>query len=147
MLVSARFGGEKEKFARDIHKELRALGVNAFMVDAGAGGDFATQTMDGLDQMYAMLAVCYDTYGAKTASAYSTYEELSNAKANHIPIIPLKLYPGGPWSPAPQDDRDGKGRAQNKFVFKPSLVYLDGVGKSAAVCAHEVKTALAVLEA
>ena len=69
LLVSARFdGGEKESFARAIYKELRALGVNAFMVEEGAGGDFATQTVHGLDQMYAMLAVCYNSYGAKTAS-------------------------------------------------------------------------------
>ena len=122
------------------------MGVNAFMVEAGAGDDFATQTMDGLDQMYAMLAVCYDTYGAKTASKYSTYHEVRHANDHGIPIIPLKLY-SGDWPPAPQDsDGGGAGRVQNKFVFTPSVVYSDGVGKSAAVCAQQVKVALAGLE-
>ena len=148
LLVSARFdGGEKEKFAREIHKELCALRVNAFMVEAGAGDNFATQTVDGLDQMYAMLAVSYDTYGAKTTSKYSTYEELAHAYDHGIPIIPLKLY-SGDWPPAPEDSDGGRaGRAQNKFVFEPGLVYVHGVGKSALKCAQEVKEALAHLEA
>ena len=56
------------------------------------------------------------------------------ANENRIPIIPLKLYPDE-WPPAPQDSDGGWAcRAQNKFVFKQGLVYLDGVGKSAAVC-------------
>ena len=131
LLVSARFdGGEKEKFAREIHKELCALRVNAFMVEALAGDNFATQTVDGLDQMYAMLAVCNDTYGAKTTSKYSTYEELTHAYDHGIPIIPLKLY-SGDWPPKPVDsDGKGVGAAQNKLIFKQGVVYASGQGKS-----------------
>ena len=77
---------------------------------------------------------------------YSTYEELSHAYDHRIPIIPLKLY-SGDWPPAPHDSDGGwAGRAKNKFIFKQGLVFLDGVGKSAAVCAQQVKDALARLE-
>ena len=140
--MSARFdGGEKESFARAIHKELRALGVNAFMVEAHPGGEYGDQTMYGLDQMYAMLAVCYDTYGAKTSSPYSAYEELKYANEQGIRIVPLKLC--SDWPPAPRDANGKKaGAAQNRFVFKPSLVYLEAQGLSAAQCALAVKEAL-----
>ena len=131
------------------------MGVNAFMVEEGAGGNFAPATIYGLTNMYAMLAVCYDTYGAKTASKYSTYYELCRAYDMDIPIIPLKLYSGA-WPPAPQDfDGGWDGRDQNKFIFKQWLIYLLGVGKSASaslrrgqvcVCAQQVKDALAGLE-
>ena len=68
------------------------------------------------------------------------------ANENRIPIIPLKLY-SGDWPPAPQDSDGGwDGRDQNKFIFKQGLIYSDGVGKSAAVCAQQVKVALAGLE-
>ena len=45
------------------------MGVNAFMVEAHPGGEYGDQTMYGLDQMYAMLAVCYDTYGGQDEHA------------------------------------------------------------------------------
>ena len=142
MLVSARFdGGEKERFARAIHKELSALGVNSFMVEAQRHGEFGGQTMYGLTNMCAMLAVCYDTYGAKTESPYSAYGEVMYANEHGIRIIPLKLC--NMWPPAPRDS-DGKehGAQQNKFVFKPSLLYLEGQGMSAAQAAQVVKETL-----
>ena len=39
------------------------------MVEAHPGGEYGDQTMYGLDQMYAMLAVCYDTYGGQDEHA------------------------------------------------------------------------------
>jgi hypothetical protein len=142
LLVSARFdGGEKERFARVLHKELNALGVNCCMVEASRVGEYGVQTMHGLTNMCAMLAVCYDTYGAKTESPYSSYAEVTFANENHVRIIPLKLC--NEWPPAPIDS-DGKraGAQQNKFVFKPSLLYLEGQDKSAAECAQAVKETL-----
>ena len=132
MLVSARFdGGEKEKFARAVYKELNTLGVNCFMVEANRVGEYGVQTMHALTNMCAMLAVCYDTYGAKTESPYSSYAEVTYANENHVRIIPLKLCKE--WPPAPIDsDGTRAGAQQNKFVFKPSLLYLEGQGKSAA---------------
>jgi hypothetical protein len=142
LLVSARFdGGEKESFARALHKELNTLGVNCFMVEASRVGEYGVQTMHALTNMCAMLAVCYDTYGAKTESPYSSYAEVTFANENHVRIIPLKLC--NEWPPAPIDS-DGKraGAQQNKFVFKPSLLYLEGQDKSAAECAQAVKETL-----
>ena len=142
MLVSARFdGGEKEKFARAVYKELNTLGVNCFMVEANRVGEYGVQTMHALTNMCAMLAVCYDTYGAKTESPYSSYAEVTYANENHVRIIPLKLCKE--WPPAPIDsDGTRAGAQQNKFVFKPSLLYLEGQGKSAAECAQAVKETL-----
>ena len=111
------------------------------MVEASRVGEYGVQTMHGLTNMCAMLAVCYDTYGAKTESPYSSYAEVTFANENHVRIIPLKLC--NEWPPAPIDS-DGKraGAQQNKFVFKPSLLYLEGQDKSAAECAQAVKETL-----
>ena len=111
------------------------------MIECGPGGSYGNQTMNGLANMYAMLAVCYDTYGAKTESPYSSYAEVCYANEHGVRIIPLKLC--SKWPPAPRDS-DGKkhGATQNKFVFKPSLLYLEGQGMSAAQAAQVVKEAL-----
>ena len=94
------------------------------MIECGPGGSYGNETMNGLANMYAMLAVCYDTYGAKTESPYSSYAEVCYANEHGVRIIPLKLC--SKWPPAPRDS-DGKkhGATQNKFVFKPSLLFLE----------------------
>eukprot|EP00964_Phaeocystis_antarctica_P108036 scaffold72686_cov57-Phaeocystis_antarctica.AAC.1 len=99
------------------------------MIECGPGGSYGNQTMNGLANMYAMLAVCYDTYGAKTESPYSSYAEVCYANEHGVRIIPLKLC--SKWPPAPRDS-DGKkhGATQNKF------------NKSAAQCARAVSVLL-----
>ena len=79
--------------------------MNSFMVEAQRVGEYGGQTMYGLTSMSAMLAVCYDTYGAKTKSPYSAYGEVMDANEHGIRIIPLKLC--NMWPPAPRDS-DGK---------------------------------------
>jgi hypothetical protein len=45
---------------------------------------------------------CAD-YGEQTRSKYCTYYEVKYAYEKDIPIIPLKLYKGGQWPPAPEE--------------------------------------------
>ena len=64
---------------------------------------------------------------------FSTYYEVKAAVDQHKTIIPLRL--SEKWPPEPPNDKDGKGKIQNSFVFPQSLAYIDGRGKSAAECA------------
>ena len=72
--MSARFLKDTtEKRAREICRELRALGVDVFMVEAGPGGTFGDATNFGLYYMVAMIAICSDNYGQNTESVYSSH--------------------------------------------------------------------------
>ena len=134
LLVSARFGGgQEEKFARAVAAALKAAGVDVYMVSATGGDDFGKQTMRGIARMSAMLAVCFDDYGAMTDSNYSSYYEVKAAYDQGKAIIPLRL--SEKWPPVPPNDKDGDGADQNNFVFQQGLAYIDGRGKSAADCA------------
>ena len=141
--VSARFdGGEKERMAREIEKHLKALNVNTFMVESGAGEDFGTQTAHGLANMDAMIAICYDNYGEKTRTKYCSYYEVKSCYERDIPIIPVRL--SEKWPPEPPGPREGAELL--KLIFGPSRVYIAGAGKSPAEIAAEVATALAKLK-
>eukprot|EP00438_Fugacium_kawagutii_P000293 Skav205254 [mRNA] locus=scaffold1841:20192:20734:- [translate_table: standard] len=115
--------------------------IMTFMVKAAPGKDFAELTQLGLDGMAAMVAFCSSNYGERTGSGYETFEELKYAHQKQIPIIPVKLcfdYPPQPqkvarcpicpwcthWFPP---ERDDAGCAQNNFVLRQSLVYIDGL--------------------
>ena len=137
LLVSARFdGGKKEKFARALAAALKAEGVNVYMVDATGGDDFGEMTMFGTAEMSAMVAVCFDDYGAKTKSPYCSYAEVKAATDRKKTIIPLRLSDKWPPVPPADEDEGGKGKNQNEFVFHSGLAYIDGKGKSAADCSR-----------
>jgi len=141
ILISARFdGGEKEQVARSLHKQLTKIGVKSFMVETtGAGDTFGKQTVDGLTDMYAMIAVCFENYGEKTGSSYCSFYELEYALLHNIPVIPIKLCEE--WPPA-QCGKDGA--KQNKFYFKPDLLYQNWWGEtwSPKKCATQIKSSL-----
>eukprot|EP00961_Rhodomonas_salina_P060627 813930-Rhodomonas_salina.1 len=131
VLISARFdGGEKEANARALEKELRERhGINTYIVEAGVGEEFGPMTDYALYNMWLMVAMCFENYGAKTKSKYSSYEELSYASNKNIPTIAIQLCKTFPPEP---DDEEGKvdqygkacrfGAAQNARVFKDHLV-------------------------
>ena len=127
LMISGRFdGGEKEAFLRALAAALELLGVYVLVVEAIAGDDFGTQTMQYMARMKGMLAVAYSNYGQLTNSKFCSFYEVKYAYANDIKIIPLKMYTGS-WPPAPKDVNGGtKGMEQNKFVFNPGLAYFQG---------------------
>merc|ERR1740124_774190 len=106
VLISARFdGGEKEQVARSLHQQLTKIGVNSFMVETtGVGDTFGKQTVDGLNRMYAMVAVCYEDYGEKTDSSYCSFYELEYALGHNIPVLPIKLCEEWPPAQCGEDD-------------------------------------------
>ena len=145
VLMSARFLGDTtEEQARELYRELRALGVNIFMVEVGPGGTFGDATLFGLYYMVAMIAICSDNYGQKTRSPYSSHAELKYAIQNWIPFIPVRF--GEKFPPEPPLDFDGgnTGTEQNKLAFSTDLVYSDWSTRDwdAKECAEEIKNAL-----
>ena len=100
----------------------QAKGMKVHVVEAVSGEKFGQQTMDGMYYMRAMVAFCFENYGEKTASEYSSFYEAKYANEHGIPIIPLKLYAGS-WPPTPDHGDSVGGDAQNAFVFKEDLVY------------------------
>ena len=96
--------------------------MKVHVVEAVSGEKFGQQTMDGMYYMRAMVAFCFENYGEKTASEYSSFFEIKCANEHGIPIIPLKLYAGS-WPPTPDHGDSVGGDAQNAFVFKEDLVY------------------------
>eukprot|EP00961_Rhodomonas_salina_P299186 3938714-Rhodomonas_salina.1 len=144
VMISARFdGAEKERKARELNQKLRKNGITTFMVEVGHGETFGVMTDLGLFDMWLMVAVCFDDYGQKTESKYSSYWELKYANDNNVPILPIQLCETFP--PAPKDvDGRNLGAAQNKRIFTPDLVRLDWHAKpwNAEVLAREVANAI-----
>lgn len=158
VLLSARFKGDEtptEAQARALHTSLRAIGVNSYMVEAGAGSRFGPMTEYGLVEMGVMVAFCSTDYGQKTSSSYCSYYELEYANQHHVPIIPVQMCEE--WPPNSDDDKDENGYVEprcnsgfrkNTFVLKPDLVRL-GWNKAqdkpwreawdADACAREIK--------
>jgi len=141
VLISARFdGGEKEKVARSLHKQLTKIGVKSFMTETtGVGDTFGNETVYGLTHMYAMVAVCYENYGERTGSSYCSFYELEYALGQKIPVLPIKLCEE--WPPA-QCGEDGAD--QNKFFFKPDLLFQNWSDKvwNPKKCAEDIKASL-----
>uniref|UniRef100_A0A7S3QF82 TIR domain-containing protein n=1 Tax=Chaetoceros debilis TaxID=122233 RepID=A0A7S3QF82_9STRA len=144
VLMSARFLGDTtEKRAREIYSELRALGVNVFMVEVGPGETFGDETNFGLYYMVAMIAICSDNYGQKTESVYSSHAEVKFAFQERRQIIPVKF--GKKYPPEPLDSDGGNaGTEQNRVVFSKDLIYCDWSTREwdAKECAEEIKKAL-----
>ena len=143
--MSARFLGDTtEEQAREIYKELRVLGVNVFMVEAGPGETFGDATSFGLYHMIAMIAICSHNYGQKTRSPYSSNAELKYAIQNWISFIPVKFGKKYPPEPPPDFDGGNQGPEQNKVAFPDDLVYCDWSEREwdAKQCATDIKKAL-----
>jgi len=144
IFISARFDGSpREQEARDLKDELVKIDVDAHMVEAAAGEDFGDKTHEYLYYMKTMIAFCFEDYGQKTTSKYSTFWELKDAYDKDKHIIPIKRC--AKWPPTPIDHDGGKkGIIQNDKVFKTSLAYLDWSNKTfnPAECAKQVKKAL-----
>jgi hypothetical protein len=145
ILISARFDGSaREQEARDLKDELVTIGLDAHIVEAAAGRDFGTETHKYLYSMKTMIAFCFEDYGQKTISKYSTYWELKYAYDKDKRIIPIKRCTE--WPPKPPIDHDDgeEGIIQNTIVFKNGLAYLDWSNKNwnPVECAKEVKEAL-----
>jgi hypothetical protein len=137
LMASGRFdGGPKEKYMRDTAVALQAMGEEVLIVTAGGGAKFGKQTMSCLYNMQIMVAFVTEDYGEKTDSAYCTFNEIEYCADHQKPVIPIKLYAGA-WPPRP----GGEGDAQNAFFFTPTLVYIDGVGKSAEELARAIVAA------
>lgn len=131
-LLSGRFDGkEQERLMRRVYAELKTTfpAIKFCIVEAGPGGEFAEQTMQGLFNMKGMVSFAFENYGEKTKSEYSTFHEAKYAKENHIMILPLKFCKD--WPPCPPLDFDGKnaGQALCAFIFGPSVVRQDFYGK------------------
>ena len=158
VLLSARFKGDEtptEAQARALHTSLRAIGVNSYMVEAGAGSRFGPKTVYGLVEMGVMVAFCSTDYGQKTGSSYCSYYELEYANQHHVPIIPVQMCEE--WPPNSDDDKDENGYVEprcnsgfrmNTFALKPDLVRLvwnEAQGKpwheawDADACARKIK--------
>ena len=78
VMISARFKGDKyEKMVRELASELKKAGVNAYIVEAGAGTTFGDKTLFGLHNMVVMVCFCTHHYGERTVSVYSSFAELN----------------------------------------------------------------------
>jgi hypothetical protein len=145
IFISARFdGGPREQEARDLKDELVKIGLDARMVKAAAGRSFGDDTNNYLYSMKTMIAFCFDNYGQKTVSRYSTYWELNLANDKEKHIFPIRRC--AEWPPKPPLDHDGgnKGIVQNYNVFTGGMAYLDWSTKKwdPAACAKKVKEEL-----
>ena len=118
------------------------------MVAANAGDSFGDLTSQYLGRLRrekgTMMAVCTKNYGEKTASSYSSHEELKFALdyKDSVTVLPLKVedtYPPEPPS-GPDHEFDKKRTAQGyiDMVFKPSVVFLDCRKKSEREIAAEI---------
>ena len=112
-MISARFdGGVVEQTFREVVKIMKGRHGNILMVNAKAGDDFGLLTIQFLNKIRAdhgvMVAVCTPHYGEKTASPYSSHQELIYAMDNKIEVLPLKVHeiypPRPPCGPGHRHD-------------------------------------------
>jgi len=134
-MVSARFnGGPVETMLREAHQivaEKRNLPLRMVSVDAGESfGDKTLAYLNEVEENKGIIfAACTSTYGEKTASAYSSHEEIKYIAEYSLTVVPLifeRPYPpkppAGPTHPYDQDNIAG---AYIKKVFKPSVLAKD----------------------
>ncbi|CAE7584102.1 PUB10, partial [Symbiodinium natans] len=133
-MFSLRFdNGPIEAKFRRIHQLLKSHNFNVLMVDADAGDNFGTMTMDYLDELVEnkglMIAVCTKHYGEKTASPYSSFNELRYAQDYQLDVLPLKvadIYPPQPPSgPDHKYDQKGEARKLLRMVLRPNISFFD----------------------
>ena len=109
LFMSTRFGpgpnqGSHDK-AKELYKELKdAYDIKPYLVDSNIGDDFSEMTMRNLAKARAMVLIACKNYGAKTLGSSSTFEELSYAYKNFIPMIVIQLCEKENWPPTPDPD-------------------------------------------
>ena len=121
-MISARFdGGEVEQTFREVVRIMKGHNCNILMVDAKGGDDFGLLTIQYLNKIRAdngvMVAVCTPHYGEKTASPYSSHQELIYALDNKLEVLPLKvheIYP--PQPPCGPDHRFDHASTAEGFI-------------------------------
>ena len=134
LFMSARFNKpERMTYLRSVKEALMRRSVPVYMVDVGPGESFAMPTMKGLFRTKMMAAFCTEDYGEETGARYETFHELRYAWEKNLRIVPVKLcteYPPMPHGEA--------GKMQNDFVLSTTLLYIDGLRKSAEEVAEEL---------
>ena len=125
------------KFRR-VFDILKFNNYQVMMVSAKAGDDFGTLIVKYLNRLRQedgiLLAVCSESYGEMTSSAYSTYDELKYAVDNKVEAVPLKVcqaYPPTPPSgPSHKFDKQGQALGYISKKFSPSVAFLNCVDKT-----------------
>ena len=134
LFMSARFNRpERMTYLRSVKEALARRSVPVYMVDVGPGESFAMPTMAGLFRTKMMAAFCTEDYGEETGARYETFHELRYAWEKNLRIVPVRLCTQYP--PTPHGDA---GKMQNDFVFSNTLLYIDGIAKSAEKVAQEL---------
>ena len=150
-MVSARFdGGEAERQTREISRMLKEMGCNILIVDAKAGTDYGLLTMQYLNKIQeekgVLLCVCTPNYGEKTASPYSSHQELIYALDNKLEVLPLKVNeiypPRPPCGSSHRFDKASVAPGLISMIFKSSVVFVDCVDKTEAEIAIAVEERL-----
>ncbi|CAE7029211.1 unnamed protein product [Symbiodinium natans] len=150
-MISARFdGGKLEQKFRRVHMILKEKKCNILMVSVESGDDFGLLTMQYLNKIREtqgiILAVCTRNYGEKTASPYSSHEELVYAHDHKLQVMPLKVEdtypPEPPCGPNHMFDRVGIARGLIGMVLKPSLEPLDCMETGAERIADQLEKLL-----
>ncbi|CAK9086672.1 unnamed protein product [Durusdinium trenchii] len=147
-MFSARFnGGEFELKFREVHRLLKEHNFDNLMVNADAGDNFGTLTLEYFGRVHfengVMLCVCTEDYGEITKSKYSSNYELQyiyDQNLRKIPIRVVPIYPPRPdCGPRHMYDKSYSARVLVNSVFKDSVVFLDCQDKTA----HEIALMLA----
>jgi hypothetical protein len=90
IFISLRYA-EAEPEARALQVVLRNRGVEAFVCDELPGCELQQTVIDALYGCKLVVILGTQTYGRKTASTFSTYEELRAVKAERMPFFLLKM--------------------------------------------------------
>ena len=106
LFISTRLGPvnqDSHNKAKELYQELKRICFKPYLADADAGDDFIAMA-ENLAKVRAMVLMVCKNYGAKTLGSSSTFEELSYAYKNFIPMIVIQLCEKENWPPTPDPD-------------------------------------------
>ena len=93
-----------------------------------------------------MIALCTKNYGEKTASPYSSHEELFYALDHHLDVWALKVHeifpPQPPGGPLHSFDKAKVAQGLVQSVFKPGIEPMDCLELTAEEIAEELQRRL-----
>ncbi len=90
VFLSLRFG-EGMWVGELVKKALEAKGIHAFLCDVQEGGDIAQAISDHLDRCDLVVVLGTKTYGRKTSSGFSTFQELRFVMDYEKPFFLIKM--------------------------------------------------------
>eukprot|EP00043_Microstomoeca_roanoka_P025269 m.263584 g.263584 ORF g.263584 m.263584 type:complete len:410 (-) comp53819_c0_seq1:344-1573(-) len=90
VFLSLRFGEAMDE-AIAIKTALQRLGTATFLCDVAPGGDIAEAVIPAIDAAELVVILGTETYGEKTASPFSTYEELKFIMDESKPFFLVKM--------------------------------------------------------